>query len=143
VPGCCIIARFRISEAVTSQCHRDKDTAAVPGVVNEKEYHCVTVAPVHDSACLLCRGPHLGGMEQWILVQGEKESNPVLLFLHGGPGVPIIPFVRDFDVYATLQEHFVMVYWDQRGAGKSYHPGIPVTEFVCQKPLAEQRQAWR
>jgi pimeloyl-ACP methyl ester carboxylesterase len=79
----------------------------------------------------------LGGMDQWIFVQGQKESNPVLLFLHGGPGVPIIPFVRDVDAHDKLREHFVMVYWDQRGAGHSYHAGIPVESMNLAQFLAD------
>jgi len=79
----------------------------------------------------------LGGIEQAILVQGAKESNPVLLFLHGGPGVPIIPFVRDVDAHAKLQKHFVMVYWDQRGAGHSYHANIPAESMNIAQFLAD------
>ena len=79
----------------------------------------------------------LGGLEQWILTQGKDELNPVLLFLHGGPGIPIIPFVSDFDAQAKLQEHFVMVYWDQRGAGKSYHADIPVESMNIEQFLTD------
>lgn len=79
----------------------------------------------------------LGGVKQSLLVQGKHESDPVLLFLHGGPGVPIIPFVRDFDANARLQEHFVMVYWDQRGAGKSYHDDIPTDSMHIEQFLAD------
>ena len=82
----------------------------------------------------------LGGIEQAIFVQGAKESNPVLLFLHGGPGVPIIPFMRDVDVHAKLQKHFVMVYWDQRGAGYSYHAGIPVESMNIAQFLADTHE---
>jgi len=82
----------------------------------------------------------LGGIEQAIFVQGTKESNPVLLFLHGGPGVPIIPFVRDVDAHAKLQKHFVMVYWDQRGAGHSYHAGIPAESMNIAQFLADTHE---
>jgi proline iminopeptidase len=82
----------------------------------------------------------LGGIEQAVFVQGVKESNPVLLFLHGGPGVPIIPFVRDVDAHTKLQEHFVMVYWDQRGAGYSYHAGIPVESMNIAQFLADTHE---
>lgn len=93
-----------------------------------------TIPPIHLNT--LTRIP-LGGIEQAIFVQGTKESNPVLLFLHGGPGVPIIPFVHDVDVHAKLKQHFVMVYWDQRGAGYSYHADIPVESMNIAQFLAD------
>ena len=82
----------------------------------------------------------LGGVHQSLLVQGKNESNPVLLFLHGGPGVPIIPFVRDFDVTGKLQERFLIAYWDQRGAGTSYHPDIPPASMNIEQFLADTHE---
>lgn len=79
-------------------------------------------------------------MNQALLVQGKDESNPVLLFLHGGPGVPIIPFVRDFDVNGKLQEHFIIAYWDQRGAGNSYRDDIPPSSMNIEQFLADTNE---
>ena len=65
----------------------------------------------------------LGGVEQWVLIRGQDVKDPVLLFVHGGPGSPETPMERVFG--RGLEKHFVLVMWDQRGAGKSYHPGLP------------------
>ena len=74
----------------------------------------------------------LGGVEQWIQIRGHDRSKQILLFLHGGPGFPQMPFAHQ---NAELEEHFVVVHWDQRGAGKSYSWSTPgesmrVAQFV-------------
>lgn len=59
----------------------------------------------------------LGGLEQWVMIRGESLSNPVVVVLHGGPGFSDTTFLR----YHTpeLEKSFTVVYWDQRGAGRS------------------------
>ena len=65
----------------------------------------------------------LGGVYQQIYIRGENRENPVLLFVHGGPGFSGMVPVRHYN--RELEEHFVVVNWDQRGTGKSYSRKIP------------------
>jgi len=59
----------------------------------------------------------LGGIEQWITIRGQDRNNPVLLFLHGGPGDVTNPW--SFALFAPWQRYFTVVQWDQRGAGRT------------------------
>ncbi len=59
----------------------------------------------------------IGGVEQTILVRGRDVSRPVLLYVHGGPGGAHLPLARMYS--AALEDAFVVVHWDQRGAGAS------------------------
>jgi pimeloyl-ACP methyl ester carboxylesterase len=59
----------------------------------------------------------LGGVEQYISITGESRSNPVLLFLHGGPGRSMLGFDAEFRPW---EKYFTVVQWDQRGTGRTY-----------------------
>ncbi len=59
----------------------------------------------------------IGGMTQWLLIRGQDRSAPVLLWLHGGPGAAQMPLAHA--TTRALERDFVVVHWDQRGAGKS------------------------
>lgn len=80
----------------------------------------------------------INGINQWIVLRGENKNNPVLFHFHGGPGGSQIgnftKFLRD------LEKEFVVVHWDQRGAGKSYHPQIP-KETMTLDQLVEDAKA--
>lgn len=71
---------------------------------------------------------HIGGIEQWIMVRSRSTVNPVLLFLHGGAGTAEMGLVRKY--LAPLEEHFTIVEWDQRGAGKSCTPEARASDFT-------------
>ena len=60
----------------------------------------------------------IGGLDQWIHVRGEHTKNPVLLFIHGGPGAAFIGLAGT--VQRGWEGRFTVVQWDQRGAGKTY-----------------------
>lgn len=59
----------------------------------------------------------LGTIEQWVTIRGDNDDAPVLLLLHGGPGDVQSPHV---DIYAVYERNFILVQWDQRGAGMTF-----------------------
>jgi pimeloyl-ACP methyl ester carboxylesterase len=60
----------------------------------------------------------IGGADLWILERSEDIDNPIVLFLHGGPGTSQLTLNRRNT--RELERFFTVVNWDQRGAGKSY-----------------------
>ena len=80
----------------------------------------------------------LGGVEQWILIRGYDVANPVLVFLHGGPGSPAMPYAR-FS-FKGLEHHFTVVTWDQRGCGKSYREGLSAESITFDRMLSDTRE---
>ena len=67
----------------------------------------------------------LGGMKQTIHIWGKKMENPVILFLHGGPGIPNRHGMAR--AHMDLLDDFTIVAWDQRGTGGSYFGCDPET----------------
>ena len=74
------------------------------------------------AAASIKRSEHLtlDGTNMYLLTRSADRSAPVLLWLHGGPGGAERPLFRYFN--SELENHFVVVYWDQRGAGRSFDP---------------------
>lgn len=59
----------------------------------------------------------IGGIKQWVQIRGEDRNNPVLLFVHGGPGGSTLPISSGWQPW---EKYFTVVQWDQRGAGRTY-----------------------
>ena len=76
----------------------------------------------------------LNGSQQWITIRGKNIHNPVLLELAGGPGGSELPGIRM--VLAPLEDHFVVVNWDQPGAGKSYG-AVPIATLTPQRYVSD------
>jgi pimeloyl-ACP methyl ester carboxylesterase len=59
----------------------------------------------------------IDGTTQWVSIRGQNRANPVLLFVHGGPGTPNMPMSWAYQ--APWEDFFTVVQWDQRGVGKN------------------------
>src|SRR5512135_1559192 len=80
-----------------------------------------------------CR--RIGGIDQWVMVRGENVANPPLILLHGGPGMSETALFRYYN--APLERDFTVVYWDQRGAGKSFSRKIPRSSMTVEQFLSD------
>lgn len=67
------------------------------------------------------RSVTINGAEHSFLIRGASTENPIILFVHGGPGCSEIPYVVKYQ--KELESFFTIVHYDQRGSGKSYHKG--------------------
>lgn len=83
----------------------------------------------------------INGARQWLVIRGRDVSNPVLLFLHGGPGTPETAFLHRFN--RNLEESFVVVSWEQRGAGKSFSPRPPAESMTLDQFVADTHEVTR
>lgn len=64
----------------------------------------------------------INGVKEGMIIRGRNIDNPVLLFIHGGPGMP--EYFLEHDYPTGLEDYFTVVWWDQRGAGLSYDSSI-------------------
>ena len=96
---------------------RDANGDVIPGSLSER----VTV--------------EIGGIPQTMIIQSVNPTNPVLLFLHGGPGMP--EFFMEQDYPTGLERHFTMVWWEQRGAGMSFLADIPPQTMTMAQMISD------
>ncbi|MBQ4226295.1 MAG: alpha/beta hydrolase [Oscillospiraceae bacterium] len=79
----------------------------------------------------------INGTKQWINIYGTNKDNPVLLYLHGGPGTATSWL--DWSILRTLSEDYTVVDWDQRGFGHNYpdyaEDELPTAEMFLQDGL--------
>lgn len=77
----------------------------------------------------------INGALQGLIIQSTDITHPVLLFLHGGPGMP------EYFLNAThptgLEQDFTVVWWEQRGAGLSYSHDIPPQSMTVAQMIAD------
>ncbi|MBP5403391.1 MAG: alpha/beta fold hydrolase [Treponema sp.] len=61
----------------------------------------------------------LDGQQQYVLITGEDVSNPVIIYIHGGPATPDIMAMPAFT--DELMSDYTIIGWEQRGSGKTYY----------------------
>ena len=82
-----------------------------------------------------CEYLAVDGAKLFLLTRGADRRAPVLLWLHGGPGGAERPLFRFFN--GGLEERFVVAYWDQRGAGRSFDPKADPHLLIVARHLAD------
>lgn len=83
----------------------------------------------------------INGVEQGMFIKSKDISNPVLLFVHGGPGMPEYWLTQRYPT--GLEDHFTVVWWEQRGAGLSYNPDIPSESMTTEQFVADTLEVTR
>jgi pimeloyl-ACP methyl ester carboxylesterase len=77
----------------------------------------------------------IGGIDQKMIIRGRNRHNPVILFLHGGPGSTEFPFSGD--LRAVMENDFTICWWEQRGAGMSYSAGIDASTMTLEQLVSD------
>ena len=71
------------------------------------------------------------GVRQGMFIKSRDVSHPVLLFLHGGPGMP--EYFLDRTHPTGLENDFTVCWWEQRGAGLSYSSDVPPESMTTEQ----------
>ena len=77
----------------------------------------------------------INGVAQGMFIKSTNSNNPVLLFVHGGPGMPEYWLTQTYPT--GLEAHFTVVWWEQRGAGLSYSADIPAETMTAEQYIAD------
>jgi pimeloyl-ACP methyl ester carboxylesterase len=78
---------------------------------------------------------NINGVDQGMFIKSKDINNPVLLFVHGGPGMPEYWLTQRYPT--RLEDHFTVVWWEQRGAGLSYNPDISPETMTTEQFVAD------
>ena len=85
----------------------------------------------------------IGGIQQGMFIRGENPENPVILYLHGGPGTPMLQFISYLEKIQKnerLEKHFTVCYWDQRSAGMTYSKSSDPSTMTIEQMVEDTRE---
>lgn len=115
-------------------------TLSIQRYIGQKKIIKVSKSLVDNGGISEVRKVKLGGVDQYILIEGRKKANPLLLMLHGGPGSPFPFGVSSRGAFPELTKDFTVVYWDQRGAGKSFDKTIPKRTINLEQLISDAHE---
>jgi len=77
----------------------------------------------------------IGGVPQWMTMRGQNKTNPVLLYIHGGPGAAASGYAYSYQY--PWEDVFTVVHWDQRGSGRSRPEGLTLDSMTMEQMLSD------
>ncbi|MDR1277595.1 MAG: alpha/beta hydrolase [Treponema sp.] len=82
----------------------------------------------------------VNGISQGMFIRGENSQNPVILYLHGGPGTPMLQFISYLEKSERLEKYFTVCYWDQRGSGMTYSKSTDPSTMTVEQMVEDTRE---
>lgn len=129
-----VLLRTQVSGDPDVHAGRGRDAGLVKRTGRTREFRGATGKVVPGSIAEIGYLP-IGGVDQWVMIRGRSRANPPLILLYGGPGMPETGFFRCFN--AALEDAFTVVYWEQRGSGRSYARSIPRSSMTVERFVAD------
>lgn len=77
----------------------------------------------------------IGGIEQYLQIRGEDRDNPIILWLHGGPGFPLTYLTYYYQ--PALEKDYTIACWEQRGCGRTFYRNKGGGNLTIEQLLAD------
>jgi proline iminopeptidase len=77
----------------------------------------------------------INGVDQSVWFRGRSTRSPIVILLHGGPGASEAALFRHFN--PELERELLVVYWEQRGTGRSWSPGLDARGMTIEQLVAD------
>ena len=75
----------------------------------------------------------VNGVQQGMFIKSKDAAYPVLLYLHGG--MPDFFLSERYPI--GLEDHFTVVWWEQRGSGMSFRADIPRETMTMEQLVSD------
>ena len=102
--------------------------------VNSSKYKIQSERGIDESIYI-----DINGIHQYLHIRGEDIANPVMIFLHGGPGSPMgfaAPYYQ-----RPIEKEFTVINYDQRGCGRTYYANGQSTDNLTTEQLERDLDA--